>query len=86
MAENAMDLAKDDFVCMVGIGTANMLHEHGKVVRTTKVFVVAEITSSNLNRPGHTARFRRDSGRSVPYSDYGGSHVYTTCQRPKQKD
>lgn len=82
--KKAAELVKDDFVCIVGYGTANMLHEHGKVLRLTKMYVVALVTSSNLNRTGGSRRFRRDNGKSTPYGGYGGTEIHSTCQRPKK--
>lgn len=82
-------LPKDDLtevtvgqrLCEVGRGSANRIHRHAVVKRLTKLYIVTEFK----NKDGtHEKKFRRDSGRSVPYSDYGGSSLHTACQRPKK--
>lgn len=66
-------------VCVIGFGTAGMLHEHHEVVRLTKLYVISA-------KPGATwtRRHRLDSGRSSPGgTSYGGTDIYPTCQQPK---
>jgi hypothetical protein len=65
-------LAAGDRVCVVGWGTAGMLHQHTVVARLTKTLIVTT----------KGRRFRRDTLRSVPYQPYGGSVLSPTCQRP----
>lgn len=64
-------------VCVVGRGTANLVHAHYQVVRRTKTMVVVKrwVNDREVQR-----RFRFD-GREVGASEYGGTQADTTCQR-----
>lgn len=79
------DIKPGDPVCIVGRGTANVVHIHARVQRLTKTMIIVEYP-----RPRATAldaplerRYRFD-GREVGMSDYGGSYVDTVCQRKKK--
>lgn len=69
-------------VCIKGYGTSATVHTHAYVVdRLTKTMV---IVGRDLRGTRHTRRFRlRDNG-SVPYGDWGGSKISTTCQKEEK--
>lgn len=69
-----------DGVCVVGRGTANLVHAHYRVVRLTKTMIIVarEVSGREVQR-----RYRFD-GREVGASEYGGTHVARKCQRPKK--
>lgn len=66
-------------VCVVGRGTANCVHFHGKVSKVNKTMFTVAYTQRGYPL---TRRYRFD-GHEVGASTYGGSYVATTCQRPK---
>jgi len=68
------DYQKGDHVCVAGRGVDLPVHWHGKVERVTKLYVVLENGGK---------RYRKDTGRSVPYSPYGGSSIEPQCQRKR---
>lgn len=63
-------------VCMIGRGIDAMAHRHGEIVRITKTLIVVK-----SDRRGIEHRFNRESHRSVPMSEYGGTSIYRTCQK-----
>lgn len=78
-------IKKNDVVCIEGYGTANILHEHHVVTGVTKLYVKSTSTWSNVNKRPVSRRHRRDNGKSTPLGEYGGTEIYTTCQRPEEK-
>lgn len=68
-------------VCVVGFGTANIVHEHHTVTRFTATLIIVQRIVG-----GRTAerRFRRTDGRSPGGDGYGGTEVYPACRRPGQ--
>lgn len=76
-------------VCIVGRGTANVVHRHGTVARFTPTMMIVEYPFPRLAKEPQiiTRRYRtgRGSGREVGTHEYGGSSVAPRCQRPKPK-
>lgn len=73
-----MDLSVGQRVCVIGRGTANLVHAHYAVTRlTAKQAVVSRVFK------GRTVerRYWLSTGREVGGSEYGGTSVHTTCQR-----
>lgn len=75
------DIEAGRTVCVVGRGTANLVHAHYRVVRTTKTMIVVgrEVKGRRVER-----RYRFD-GLEVGASQYGGTVLDTVCQRPAKK-
>lgn len=76
-------------VCIVGRGTANLIHIHGKVQRFTATMMVVEyhVKRGSGVVPGERRyRLGRGGGREVGASDYGGSYVAAHCQRRAQEE
>lgn len=70
-------------VCIKGQGGDAMAHRHGKVERITKTQIVVAV---KLTTGVYVERFRVDQGnRSIPYSAYGGTQVFSTCQKKKAR-
>jgi hypothetical protein len=67
-------------VCIIGRGTANLVHRHARIIRITKTMYVAEyvLRGRTIDR-----RYRITDGREVGASEYGGSSMHAICQRPK---
>lgn len=81
---DAMHIKKDDQVCVVGFGTARLLHEHHVVTKIGKSFINSVSTSSSHARQPVPRRHRRDNAASIPRGDgKGGSTIHSACQRPK---
>lgn len=82
--EDRSVLKAGDRVCVVGFGTANLVHKHHVVTSVTQLYVNTEWRSE---RGAVKYRHRKDDGRSTPRGDgYGGTTLHLTCQRPKKKD
>lgn len=68
--------------CIIGFGTAVIVHVHTVIARTTKTQIVS------TDRHGTEYRHHREDGVSVGsrgHHSYGGSTIHSTCQRPKPK-
>jgi hypothetical protein len=81
--EDLSALKAGDRVCVVGFGTANVVHRHQTVTSVTKLYVNTEWKSKR----GDTVkdRHRRDDGRSTPQGDgYGGTTLHSTCQKKEK--
>jgi len=70
-------------VCITGVGTANIVHYHGTIVRRTKTMIFTEGVWL-----GHQQdrRYRIADGHEVGASAYGGTRLDTKCQRPRRKN
>jgi hypothetical protein len=73
------EIAPGRRVCIVGVGMDNLVHTHGAVQRTTRTLIIVKTDK------GTERRYRKDDGGSTPYSQYGGTSIHLTCQRPKEK-
>lgn len=73
------DVVVGQSLCVVGIGSDNMIHRHVTITSITKLFINSTYT---LRGGPMKARHRKDNARSVPYSPYGGTAAYTECRRP----
>lgn len=83
MSNYTDDLSKIEVgqrVCVVGRGTSNIVHYHGKVSELTKTMIKVE---HKVREQSLVTRFSRRHGYDLPYSEWGGSTLYFTCQRPK---
>jgi hypothetical protein len=74
-------------VCVVGRGTANVVHSHPMVTKVTPTQIV---TVKTVKRGGSSwdveRRYWRDSSaREVGGDEWGGTTLHTACQRPKPK-
>jgi hypothetical protein len=70
----------DQTVCVIGRGTANLVHRHGRITRTTKTMYVVgyRIKGVPVER-----RYRKDyPDREVGAHEYGGSSMHSRCQWP----
>lgn len=70
-------------VCVVGRGTAAILHKHGTVDRFTATLMVVSLNGESRG----TRRYRiGDSGLETGSANgYGGTYVHPRCQRPRPK-
>lgn len=82
VAQELTTVVEGQVVCEVGRGTDNVIHRHWRVDGITKLYIKHRLGN---HKDDPVSRFRRDDGRSVPYSEYGGSTIHTTCQRPRKK-
>lgn len=81
--EDLSALKPGDVVCVVGYGTANLVHRHHRVVSVTKQFVNSNWSDK---RGVYPSRHRVDNGRSTPYGEYGGTTLHLTCRRAHQEE
>lgn len=75
-------------VCIVGEGSANLVHAHGTVERFTKTQMIVTYTWRHGQRSGSGERRYRTGpgfGREVGAYEYGGTVVSPTCRRPIKK-
>ena len=68
-------------VCVIGRGTANLVHAHYTVDRLTakQVVVSRQLKGRKVER-----RYWAATGREVGGSEYGGTTVSERCQRPER--
>lgn len=71
--EGRRALVKGDEVCVIGRGTAAMVHRHNVVERVTKTMVVT-ITRNGVER------FAIEDGGSKPYEPYSGTDMHLECR------
>lgn len=71
--KDVTDLAPGDRVCVVGRGMDSPIHRHLIVERVTKTMIITN-DDHRYRRENHVAG-------SIPYSPYGGTSLYTTCQK-----
>ncbi len=76
------DVVVDQRLCVIGRGTDNFIHRHVNITSITKLFINSDYV---MRGQVYKNRHRRDSGRSTPMSDYGGTTAHTVCQRPEDK-
>lgn len=69
-----------DRACVVGHGTAAIVHEHHVVERVTKLYVFSKTRDADITRC-----HRLSDGWSTGHG-YGGTTISPTCQRPKKDD
>jgi hypothetical protein len=73
--QNLSALAAGARVCVIGYGTANIVHRHETVHHVTRTQVITQTDS------GMTSKYHRADGRSMPYQPYGGTSIHLTCQK-----
>jgi hypothetical protein len=71
-------MEKDDKACITGRGTAQPVHRHGRVIRTTAKMIV--VGYDYRGRPIER-RYWKASLREVGASEYGGTYVSASCAR-----
>ena len=82
MTSAALETVKvGDRVCVVGFGTASIVHEHHTVTRVTKLYIVSE---ADKGKHASERRHRRSDGQSPGGDGYGGTTVHLSCRKPRK--